>query len=119
MQKPKTLKIWVQGETKPKEFVDALDALKDKDVIQNATSASVEIVERIDTEGSTLTSKSNAGLRNWAFKQLDAITGGNKKLSFLDVKYVPKEEVGNKVTGEVKEYPAKLVFRKSIPRDNS
>ena len=114
---PKPLKIWVNGQTKPLEFQSALEALKQTKTIQSATSASIEIIERQDTEGSTITAKASAGLRNWAIKELDAIHGGNKKLSFLDVKYVPVEVVGNKVTGEVKEYPAKLVFRRSMPRD--
>jgi len=52
-----------------------------------------------------------------ALKELNAIQKGNKNLSFMDVKYVPKDVKGDKVTGEVREYPAKLLFRIATPRD--
>jgi hypothetical protein len=113
----KPLKLWIQGEKKPLEYKSSIDALKDVKNIQNATSASIEIIERIGTEGSTITSKESAGLRNWALKELEAIKGGNKKLSFTDVKYIPKEYKVDKKTGQVDEYPAKLVFRTSTPRE--
>lgn len=113
----KPLKLWVSGETKPLEYKSSIEALKDVKNIQNATSASIEITERIDSEGSTISAKSSAGLRNWALKELNAIQKGNKNLSFMDVKYVPKDVKGDKVTGEVREYPAKLLFRIATPRD--
>ena len=113
----KPVKLWVSGETKPLEYKDSIEALKDVKSIQNATSASIEITERVDSEGSTISAKSSAGLRNWAISELNAIQKGNKKLSFMDVKYVPKDVKGDKVTGEVREYPAKLLFRIATPRD--
>ena len=33
------------------------------------------------------------------------------------LKYVPKDVKGDKVTGEIREYPAKLLFRIATPRD--
>lgn len=113
------LKIWVDGQKKPLEYKGSIDALKDVKTIQNATSASIEITERIGTEGSTISSKESAGLRNWAIKELQAVSKGNKSLSFMDVKYIPMERKVDKGTGQVDEYPAKLVFRMSVPRDNS
>jgi hypothetical protein len=113
----KPLKLWISGETKPLEYTSSIEALKDVKSIQNATSASIEITERVDSDGSTISAKSAAGLRNWAIKELNAIQRGNKKLSFMDVKYVPKDVKGDKVTGEIKEYPAKLLFRVATPRD--
>ena len=113
----KPVKLWVSGETKPLEYKDSIEALKDVKSIQNATSASIEITERVDSDGSTISAKSAAGLRNWAITELNAIQKGNKKLSFMDVKYVPKDVKGNKVTGEIREYPAKLLFRIATPRD--
>ena len=113
----KPLKLWISGETKPLEYKSSIDALKDVKSIQNATSASIEITERVDSEGSTISAKSSAGLRNWAISELNAIQKGNKKLSFMDVKYIPKDVKGDKVTGEVREYPAKLLFRIATPRD--
>lgn len=115
---PKPLKIWVDGQRKPLEYKGSLDALKDVKTIQNATSASIEITERIGTEGSTISSKESAGLRNWAIRELQSISKANKSLSFLDVKYIPSEKKVDKGTGQVDEYPAKLVFRMSQPRDN-
>ena len=108
---PKPLKIWVDGQRKPLEYKGSLDALKDVKTIQNATSASIEITERIGTEGSTISSKESAGLRNWAIRELQSISKANKSLSFLDVKYIPSEKKVDKGTGQVDEYPAKLVFR--------
>jgi hypothetical protein len=116
---PKPLKIWVDGEKKPKEFKSSIEALKETKVIQSATSASIEITERVGTEGSTISSKESAGLRNWAIRELQAVAKGNKSLSFMDVKYIPMERKVDKGTGQVDEYPAKLVFRMSVPRDNS
>ena len=113
----KPVKLWVSGETKPLEYKDSIEALKDVKSIQNATSASIEITERVDSDGSTISAKSAAGLRNWAITELNAIQKGNKKLSFMDVKYVPKDVKGDKVTGEIREYPAKLLFRIATPRD--
>ena len=113
----KPLKLWISGETKPLEYKSSIEALKDVKSIQNATSASIEITERVDSDGSTISAKSAAGLRNWAITELTAIQKGNKKLSFMDVKYVPKDVKGDKVTGEIKEYPAKLLFRVATPRD--
>ena len=114
----KPLKIWVSGESKPKEYKSALDALKDVKTIQSATSASIEINEIIGTEGSTITSREGANLRNWAVRELNAIQGSNKKLSFFDVKYIPKEHKVDKSTGQItREYSAKLVFRASQPKD--
>ena len=113
----KPVKLWVSGETKPLEYKDSIEALKDVKSIQNATSASIEITERVDSDGSTISAKSAAGLRNWAITELNAIQKGNKNLSFMDVKYVPKDVKGDKVTGEVREYPAKLLFRIATPRD--
>ena len=115
---PKPLKIWVDGQRKPLEYKGSIDALKDVQTIQNATSASIEITERIGTEGSTISSKESAGLRNWAIKELQAVAKANKSLSFMDVKYIPMERVVKKDTGQVNEYPAKLVFRMSQSRDN-
>lgn len=115
---PKPLKIWVDGQRKPLEYKGSIDALKDVKTIQNATSASIEITERIGTEGSTISSKESAGLRNWAIKELQAVAKANKSLSFMDVKYIPMERVVKKDTGQVNEYPAKLVFRMSQSRDN-
>ena len=113
----KPVKLWITGETKPLEYKSSIEALKDVKSIQNATSASIEITERVDSDGSTISAKSAAGLRNWAITELTAIQKGNKKLSFMDVKYVPKDVKGDKVTGEIKEYPAKLLFRVATPRD--
>lgn len=113
----KPLKLWIQGESKPLEYKSSIDALKDTKTIQNATSASIEIIERVGTEGSTITSKESAGLRNWAIKELNAVQKANKNLSFMDVKYIPKEIKLDKKTAELREYPAKLVFRTSTPRD--
>ena len=113
----KPVKLWITGETKPLEYKSAIEALKDTKSIQNATSASIEITEKVDSDGSTISAKSAAGLRNWAITELTAIQKGNKKLSFMDVKYVPKDVKGDKVTGEIKEYPAKLLFRVATPRD--
>ena len=117
VQEFKPLKLWISGETKPLEYKSSIEALKDVKSIQNATSASIEITERVDSDGSTISAKSAAGLRNWAITELTAIQKGNKNLSFMDVKYVPKDVKGDKVTGEIKEYPAKLLFRVATPRD--
>jgi len=114
---PKPLKIWVDGQKKPKEYKSSIEALKDKEIIRTATSASVEITERMGTEGSTISSKESKGLRNWAIREIQAVAGGNKSLSFMDVKYIPLERKVDKETGQVDEYPAKLVFRMSQPRE--
>lgn len=114
----KPLKIWVDGQKKPIEYKSSIEALKETKVIQTATSASIEITERIGTEGSTISSKDSAGLRNWAIRELQTLAKGNKNLTFMDVKYIPMERKVDKVTGQVDEYPAKLVFKMSQPRDN-
>ena len=113
----KPVKLWVSGESKPLEYKDSIEALKDVKSIQNATSASIEITERVDNEGSTISAKSSAGLRNWAISELNAIQKGNKKLSFMDVKYVPAETKLHKPTNAFRDYPAKLLFRVATPRD--
>ena len=113
----KPVKLWITGETKPLEYKSAIDALKDTKSIQNATSASIEITERVDSEGSTISAKSSAGLRNWAITELTAIQKGNKNLSFMDVKYVPAETKLHKPTNAFRDYPAKLMFRVATPRD--
>ena len=94
----KPVKLWVSGESKPLEYKDSIEALKDVKSIQNATSASIEITERVDNE-------------------LNAIQKGNKKLSFMDVKYVPAETKLHKPTNAFRDYPAKLLFRVATPRD--
>ena len=113
----KPVKLWITGETKPLEYKSAIDALKDTKSIQNATSASIEIIERVDSDGSTISAKSAAGLRNWAITELTAIQKGNKNLSFMDVKYVPAETKMHKPTNAFRDYPAKLMFRVATPRD--
>ena len=113
----KPVKLWITGETKPLEYKSAIDALKDTKSIQNATSASIEIIERVDSDGSTISAKSAAGLRNWAITELTAIQKGNKNLSFMDVKYVPAETKMHKPTNAFRDYPAKLLFRVATPRD--
>lgn len=115
---PKPLKIWVDGQKQPLEYRSSIDALKDVKTMQNATSASIEITEKVDIDGSTISSREFAGLRNWAIRELQAVAKGNKSLSFMDVKYIPIERVVKKDTGQVNEYPAKLVFRMSQSRDN-
>ena len=113
----KPLKLWISGETKPLEYKSSIEALKDVKSIQNATSASIEITERVDSDGSTISAKSAAGLRNWAITELTAIQKGNKNLSFMDVKYVPAETKMHKPTNAFRDYPAKLLFRVATPRD--
>ncbi len=115
---PKPLKVWVEGQKKPLEYKGSIDAMKDTKVMQTATSASIEITERVGTEGSTISSKESAGLRNWAIRELQATAKAAKTLTFLDVKYIPMERKVDKTTGQVDEYPAKLVFRMSQSRDN-
>jgi hypothetical protein len=109
--------IWVKGETKPQRFKTAIDALKNTKVIQSATSASIEIVERITNDGSTITSSQHATLRHWADSEISAITNGAKQLTFRDTKYVPVEHKLDRTTGEEKVYPAKLVFKASTGRE--
>lgn len=113
----KPLTLWLQDEPLPRKFHSSLDAQKElgKD-FSLVTSGSIEIVERISVEGSTISSKEAAGLRNWAIKELDICAATNTKLSFADVKYKPQEDVLDKTTGELITQPAKLIFRRSIPR---
>ena len=114
----KPVKLWINGSDKPLEYKTAIEALKDTNSIQNATSASIEITEKVDSDGSTISAKSAAGLRNWAITELTAIQKGNKKLSFMDVKYVPAETKLHKPTNAFRDYPAKLLFRVATPRDS-
>lgn len=112
----KPLKVWIEGKGKlPFEYKSSIEFLKEgKEVVQNATSASIEIIEKVDTEGSNLSNKDDARLRNWAINEIQALQKSVKQLQFMDVKYKPKEYgKRNYETGEVKEYPARLVFRVS------
>jgi hypothetical protein len=118
VKESKPLKLWINGSSKPLEYKTAIEALKDTNSIQNATSASIEITEKVDSDGSTISAKSAAGLRNWAITELTAIQKGNKKLSFMDVKYVPAETKLHKPTNAFRDYPAKLLFRVATPRDS-
>lgn len=117
-EKKKKLKVWVKDQKQPLEYFDALDALKHPKDLESATSASIEIYDRNTADGSPISSKESAGLRNWAIKELQAVSKAAKSLTFLDVKYVPVERKVDKRSGQVDEYPAKLVFRMSQPRDN-
>lgn len=111
----KPLKVWVEGSKKPLEYKSSLDALKDVKNIRNATSASIDVIERIGTEGSTISSKESAGLRNWAIKELEAVSKANKSLNFMDVKYLPADKV--KKDGKEIDILPRLVFRMSQSRN--
>jgi hypothetical protein len=119
-EKPKPLSLWIEGQAEPLRFENSLEAQKILGVkFQQVTSGSIEIVERNTVEGSTISGKNAAGLRNWAIKELDVCAHTNKKLSFFDVKYKPIEDKIDKGTGQViQTYPARLIFRRSIPKNN-
>lgn len=109
--------IWVKGETQPARFKSSIDALKNVKVMQSATSASIEILERITNDGSTITSSQHSTLRHWADNEITAIANGAKQLNYRDTKYVPVEHKLDKNTGEEKTYPAKLIFKVSAGRE--
>ena len=113
----KPITIWVKGETQPQKFKTALEALKQTKVMQSATSASIEIVERLTNDGSTITSSQHATLRHWADSEISAIANGAKQLNFRDTKYVPVEYKLDRESGEEKVYPARLVFKASAGRE--
>ena len=113
----KPISIWVKGEAMPKRFTSAIDALKDTKTIQTATSASIEINEKITNDGSTITSSQHSTLRHWADSEITAIANGAKQLNYRDIKYVPASSKVDKETSEIKDYPAKLVFKVSTGRE--
>jgi hypothetical protein len=116
-KEPQPVSIWVKGNAMPLRYKNAIDALKDTKNIQNATSASIEINEKITNDGSTITSSQHSTLRHWADNEITAISNGAKQLNYRDIKYVPASSKVDKNTAEIKDYPAKLVFKVSAGRE--
>jgi hypothetical protein len=113
----KPLSLWFEDRKEPMTFENSLEAEKELGKkLQEVTSGSIDIFERISVDGSTISSKSAAGLRNWAIKELDHLQTINQNLSFLDVKYQPSVEIVDKNTAELSTLPPRLTFRRSIPR---
>jgi hypothetical protein len=116
-KKPTPVSIWVKGDAMPRRYESSIDALKDTKTMQSATSASIEINEKITNDGSTITSSQHSTLRHWADSEITAIANGAKQLNYRDIKYVPASTKVDKKTAEIKDYPAKLVFKVSAGRE--
>lgn len=118
-KKSQPLKLWISGVKTPLSFENSGEAIKQLGKkFDQVTSGSIEIVEKLSiTDGSTLSSQSSAGLRNWAIKELDNCAAANTNLSFFDVKYKPEEQYWDKNTGENRVSPSRLIFRRSMSRE--